>query len=71
MYAGMDKKNANALAQKIMTKVEERLEADGPGEVKLPFGEAYDLKTVKPLPEFEAKLMEVKEDLARMGMPYK
>ena len=47
------------------------LEADGPGETKIPFGETYDLKTVKPLPDFEAKIMAVKEDLARMGMPYK
>ena len=69
--AGMDKQKANALAQKIMAKVEERLEADGPGEVKIPFAETYDLKTVKPLPKFEAELMKVKEDLASMGMPYK
>jgi methylamine--corrinoid protein Co-methyltransferase len=69
--AGMDKKKANGLALKIMAKAEAMLEADGPGETKIPFGETYDMKTVKPLPEFESKLMAVKEDLARMGMPYK
>jgi methylamine--corrinoid protein Co-methyltransferase len=69
--AGMDRKKANALAQKIMEKAEAMLEKDGPGETRIPFGEAYDLKTVKPLPEFEAGLMAVKEDLASMGMPYK
>lgn len=69
--AGMDKKKANTLAQKILVKAEALLEADGPGETKIPFGETYDLETVKPLPEFEASLMAVKEDLARMGMPYK
>ncbi len=68
--AGMDRQKANALAQKIMARVEERLDADGPGEVKRPFAETYDLKTVKPLPEFEAELMTVKEDLASMGMPF-
>ncbi len=50
---------------------EAMLESDGPGETKIPFGETYDLKTVKPLPKFEASLMAVKEDLASMGMPYK
>jgi heme oxygenase len=35
------------------------------------FVEQYDLKTVQPKPEYEAKLMKVKEDLARMGVPYK
>jgi len=69
--AGMDKTKANGLAQKIMVKAEAMLEAEGPGETRIPFGEAYDLKTVKPLADFEAGLMGVKEDLAGMGMPYK
>jgi len=69
--AGMDKKKANELALKIMAKTEELLKELGPGETKIPFGETYDMKTVKPLPAFEAKMMAVKDDLARMGVPYK
>ena len=69
--AGMDKEKANELALKIMTKAEEMLEADGPGETRIPFGETYDMKTVKPLPAFESMVMEIKEDLAKMGVPFK
>ncbi len=69
--SGMDKAKANELTLKIMNKCEELLAADGPGETKIPFRETYDMKTVTPLPEFEAKVMEVKEDLAHIGMPYK
>jgi len=69
--AGMDGEKANELALKIMVKTEALLDAQGPGETKIPFGETYDMMTVKPLPAFEAKMMAVKEDLARMGMPYK
>lgn len=69
--AGMDKTRANELTLKIMAKCEELLEADGPGENKKPFAETYDMKTVKPLPEFESTVMEVKEGLAKMGVPFK
>ena len=68
--AGMDKAKANELLLKIMDKCETMLEADGPGETRVAFAETYDMKTIKPLPEFEAKIMGVKEELARMGMPY-
>jgi len=69
--AGMDKTKANELALKIMSKAEEMLEADGPGETRIPFGETYDMETVKPLPAFESMVMEIKEDLAKMGVPFK
>jgi methylamine--corrinoid protein Co-methyltransferase len=69
--AGMDRIKANELSLKIIKKAEELLEADGPGETRAPFGETYDMKTVKPLPQFESMVMEIKEDLARMGVPFK
>jgi methylamine--corrinoid protein Co-methyltransferase len=69
--AGMDRTKAGELIVKIMDKCETLLEADGPGETRIPFNETYDMKTIKPLPEFESKVMAAKEDLARMGMPYK
>jgi methylamine--corrinoid protein Co-methyltransferase len=65
--AGMDKSKARELINTIMAKVDEML-----GQEQMEhFVEQYDLKTVQPKPEYEAKLMKVKEDLARMGMPYK
>ncbi|MCP4622929.1 MAG: monomethylamine:corrinoid methyltransferase, partial [bacterium] len=69
--AGMDKIKANELVLKIIAKCEVRLEKEGMAETRVPFGEAYDMNTIKPLPEFESSLMAVKEDLASMGMPYK
>ena len=69
--AGMEKKKANELTLKIMEKVEALLAEDGPGETKVPFGETYDIKTIKPLAKFESMIMGVKEDLARMGVPFK
>ncbi len=69
--AGMDRAKADALVLKIMDKCEALLEADGPGETRIPFHETYDMKTVKPLPEFEARVAEVKEGLAQMGVPFK
>ncbi len=69
--AGIDRIKANELTLGIMAKAEELLEADGPGETKIPFEETYDMKTVKPLPEFESNVMAVKEGLAQMGVPFK
>ncbi len=62
----MDKSKARELINTIMAKVDEML-----GQEQMEhFVDQYDLKTVQPKPEYEAKLMKVKEDLARMGVPY-
>jgi hypothetical protein len=58
---------ANDLTQRIMLKVDELLPAV---DQQLPFAEAYDLETVQPQPAYEASLLQVKEELARLGMPY-
>jgi methylamine--corrinoid protein Co-methyltransferase len=65
--AGMPPEKANELAQKIMLKVDELLPTV---EQQVPFPEAYDVAKVKPKPEYEAGLLKVKEELARLGMPY-
>ena len=36
----------------------------------VPFPEVYDIKTVKPKPEYEASLMKIKDELAGMGYPF-
>jgi len=66
--AGMPADQANELAQRIMKKVDELLPKVGK---QLPFTEAYDCKTVKPKPAYEKSMFEAKEELAKMGMPYK
>ena len=66
--AGMPADRANELAQKIMGRVDELLPS---AKEPLPFAEAYDLETVQPKPEYEASLLRVKDELARMGMPYR
>jgi hypothetical protein len=66
--AGMAPDAANALTQRIMVKVDELLPSV---DRDLPFGEAYDVATVQPKPEYEASMLRVKEELARLGMPYR
>jgi hypothetical protein len=65
---GMPADQANELAQKIMLKVDELLPSV---DQQLPFPEAYDIEKVEPKPEYEASLLRVKEELTRMGMPYR
>jgi len=66
--AGMDKNKATELVNAIMAKADEMLGQEPPMEH---FKEQYDIETVKPKPEYEKKIMEVKEGLAQMGVPYK
>jgi hypothetical protein len=66
--AGMSAEHANELAQRIMGRVDELLPSV---KKQIPFREAYDLETVRPRPEYEASMMRVRDDLARMGMPYR
>lgn len=59
---------SNELAHKIMRKVYELLPTV---DKQVPFPEAYDLATVKPKPEYEASMLRVMDELARLGMPLK
>ncbi len=68
--AGMDRVKANALARKITDKFEDLFQDYSHKETHEPFDKCYDMKTVKPKPEYEATLLTVKDDLARMGMPF-
>jgi len=66
--AGMPDDDANELTQKIMRRVDELL----PRVTKqLPFPQAYDLASVKPRPEYEASMLQVRDELAKLGMPYR
>jgi hypothetical protein len=63
---GLSANQANDLAQRIMQRVDELLPTV---EKQVPFPEAYALDTVQPRPPYEAGLMKVMEELARLGMP--
>ncbi|MBW1853032.1 MAG: monomethylamine:corrinoid methyltransferase, partial [Deltaproteobacteria bacterium] len=65
--AGMDKNKADKLVKSIMGKVDDMLGKEPP---MVHFTDKYDVKTIKPKPEYETKIMQVKEELARMGMPF-
>jgi hypothetical protein len=65
--AGMSADRANELAQKIMAKVDELLPKV---DAQLPFFEAYDVETVQPKPDYEASMLEAKDELMKLGVPF-
>lgn len=70
--AGMPAKEANELAQRIMLKIDELLpNAPKTPSEKLIFPDVYDIETVQPKPEYEANMLRVRDDLQKMGMPYR
>ncbi|MFN8626137.1 MAG: monomethylamine:corrinoid methyltransferase [Candidatus Binatia bacterium] len=67
---GLSPDRANALCQDIMRKVDELLpQVRITNTEQVPFPDAYDIDTVKPKPAYEAGLLRVMDELARMGMP--
>lgn len=65
---GMPAGEANALAQKIMRRVDDLLPTV---QKPVAFTEAYDVERVQPKPDYEAGLLRVMDELAAMGMPLK
>ncbi|MBW2385668.1 MAG: monomethylamine:corrinoid methyltransferase [Deltaproteobacteria bacterium] len=65
--AGMPADRANELAQKIMLRVDELLPKVTD---QLPFPEAYDTRTVKPKPVYEKSMLDTRDELMAMGMPF-
>jgi methylamine--corrinoid protein Co-methyltransferase len=63
----LTKEQCNDLAIKIMERVE-ALKPTVPAK-HVDFPEAYDLKTVKPLPKYEAEMRKVMDELTALGMP--
>ncbi|MCL5734356.1 MAG: monomethylamine:corrinoid methyltransferase [Actinobacteria bacterium] len=68
--AGMPRDKVNALLNTIMVKIDEAKQGLTPSERYRELPEFYDLKTVKPLPEFLATVKQATEELADMGVPY-
>lgn len=66
--AGMKTAEANELVKKILAKYEDQLVTAPEGKT---FSELYDVKKVQPTAEYMAVYQRAKEELARLGVPYK
>ncbi|MEJ2708227.1 MAG: monomethylamine:corrinoid methyltransferase [Anaerolineales bacterium] len=65
---GMSRESSSELFNKIMTKIEGKLEQAPPGKT---FAECYDIEKVEPTSEYLAVYDKAKSELARLGVPYK
>jgi len=68
--AGMERSRANELAQTIVCKADEELNKLSPPPEPRSWIEVYDQENIKPKSEYESALFRVKDDLARIGVPY-
>jgi len=64
--AGMTRKAANEVAKKILPKYEERLTNPPKGKSVL---DCFDLKEMRPLPEYEKLYLDIRQELIELGMP--
>lgn len=64
--AGMSRKQANEIAKKILPKYEEKLTNPDKGKSVL---ECFDLKAMRPTPEYEKLYREIRKELIDLGMP--
>ncbi|MCL5734230.1 MAG: monomethylamine:corrinoid methyltransferase [Actinobacteria bacterium] len=68
--SGMPRDKVNTLLNTILAKVDEVMPEETRTERYRELPEFYDLKTLKPKPEFLATVKQATEDLADMGVPY-
>jgi len=66
--AGMKSAEANELLKKIYARYVDQMESAPQGKN---FGELYDLQKVQPIPEYLDVYKRAKDELARLGVPYK
>ena len=66
--SGMKSDEANELIKKIHACYADHLNPAPEGKT---FGELYDIQKVQPLPEYLDLYKQVKEELARLGVPFK
>ena len=67
--AGMKPDKANELVKRIMGEVDKAERKEMVFAVAFP--EIYNLETLKPMPEYEAMILNAKDKLARLGVPFK
>ncbi|NQT71473.1 MAG: monomethylamine:corrinoid methyltransferase [Chloroflexi bacterium] len=66
--AGMKPEKANELVKKIMAEVDKAEHKEMMFSVAFP--EIYDLETMKPTSEYETMILNAKDELARLGVPF-
>jgi len=66
--AGMKTEKANELIKTILKEVDKAEQKTVLTSV--PFPDMYDIKKVQPKPDYEAMLLQAKEELGRLGVPY-
>ncbi len=64
---GLSLESANQLILRLLEKYEHVFQLPG-GNPGVCFDQAYDLKTLTPVPEWSKMYEEVKEDVRRMGL---
>ena len=67
--AGLDLPGANRLVLRLLEKYEHVFQAPG-GNPGARFDQAYDLKTLQPVPEWLRLYSEVKGELKQLGLPF-
>jgi methylamine--corrinoid protein Co-methyltransferase len=65
---GMSREASSELFNKIMPKIEGKLDEAPQGKT---FAECYDVEKIKPTPEYQAVYEIAKSELAKLGVPYK
>lgn len=66
--AGMKPEKANELVKNIMAEVDKAERTEMMFSVAFP--EIYNLETMKPTPEYETMILNAKDKLARLGVPF-
>jgi methylamine--corrinoid protein Co-methyltransferase len=66
--AGMSRAQANEIVKQIVPKYKDLLGTEPKGKR---FDEAYDMRTLRPTPEWLGIYDEVKDELSRLGVPFK
>jgi methylamine---corrinoid protein Co-methyltransferase len=64
--SGMSRAQVNELAKAILPRYEDQIKNPDKGK---PVGETYDLKAMKPMPEWEAVYQKVKREAIALGVP--
>ncbi|MCL4458942.1 MAG: monomethylamine:corrinoid methyltransferase [Chloroflexi bacterium] len=66
--AGMSRREADEIVKRLIPKYVDYLDKEPKGKR---FDEAYDMHTLRPTPEWQSIYEEVKEELRKIGIPFK
>jgi methylamine--corrinoid protein Co-methyltransferase len=63
--AGLTRQRANEIVKQVLPRYEDKLKTP---EIGVPFWQCYDVKTLTPMPEWQAMYDKVSGELAEMGL---